>query len=139
MSVYEAGRDLVRARDLEWHAKFAIPSIWKFWGPNREPRLVYYGWTNTDEVSWKHFVARYMRLINDYKSIGGRVAAGTDAGFIYSLSGFAAIRDWRYLRRPASRPTRRSAPTRTRRRAYRAARGASRSSASSGPASSPTS
>ena len=34
-----------------------------------------------------------MQLINDYKSIGGRVAGGTDAGFIYSLYGFAAIRE----------------------------------------------
>ena len=34
-----------------------------------------------------------MQLVNDYKSIGGRVAGGTDAGFIYSLYGFAAIRE----------------------------------------------
>ena len=44
-------------------------------------------------MSWKRFIARYMQLVNDYKSIGGRVAAGTDAGFIYSLYGFAAIRE----------------------------------------------
>ena len=98
MSVYEAGRDLMRARNLEWHAKFAMPSIWKFWEPNRENHgSFYYDWTNTDEVSWKRFMARYMRLINDYKSIGGRVAAGTDAGFIYSLYGFAAVRELEML------------------------------------------
>ena len=44
-------------------------------------------------MSWKRFIHRYMQLINDYKSIGGRVAGGTDAGFIYSLYGFAAIRE----------------------------------------------
>lgn len=94
MSVYEAGRDLMRARTQEWHRTYAMPSIWKFWEPNRENHgSFYYDWTTSDEVSWKRFIARYMQLVNDYKSIGGRVAGGTDAGFIYSLYGFAAIRE----------------------------------------------
>lgn len=94
MSVYEAGRDLMRARTQEWHRTYAMPSIWKFWEPNRENHgSFYYDWTTADEVSWKRFIARYMQLVNDYKSIGGRVAGGTDAGFIYSLYGFAAIRE----------------------------------------------
>ncbi|MDA0170334.1 amidohydrolase family protein [Solirubrobacter taibaiensis] len=94
MSVYEAGRDLMRARTQEWHRTYAMPSIWKFWEPDRENHgSFYYDWTTSDEVSWKRFIARYMQLVNDYKSIGGRVAAGTDAGFIYSLYGFAAIRE----------------------------------------------
>lgn len=94
MSVYEAGRDLMRARTQEWHRTYAMPSIWKFWEPNRENHgSFYYDWTTADEVSWKRFIGRYMQLVNDYKSIGGRVAGGTDAGFIYSLYGFAAIRE----------------------------------------------
>jgi imidazolonepropionase-like amidohydrolase len=94
MSVYEAGRDLMRARTQEWHRTYAMPSIWKFWEPNRENHgSFYYDWTTADETSWKHFMTRYMMLVNDYKSIGGRVAGGTDAGFIYSLYGFAAIRE----------------------------------------------
>ena len=94
MSVYEAGRDLMRARTQEWHRTYAMPSIWKFWEPDRENHgSFYYDWTTADEVSWKRFIARYMQLVNDYKSIGGRVAGGTDAGFIYSLYGFAAIRE----------------------------------------------
>ena len=36
MSVYEAGRDLMRARTQEWHRTYAMPSIWKFWEPDRE-------------------------------------------------------------------------------------------------------
>lgn len=94
MSVYEAGRDLMRARTQEWHRNYAMPSIWKFWEPNRNNHgSFYYDWTTADEVSWKRFMHRYMQLVNDYKSIGGRVAGGTDAGFIYSLYGFAAIRE----------------------------------------------
>jgi hypothetical protein len=30
-------------------------------------------------VAWKNFYQRYMRLINDYKNMGGRVTVGTDA------------------------------------------------------------
>lgn len=94
MSVYEAGRDLMRARTQEWHRTYAMPSIWKFWEPNRENHgSFYYDWTTADEISWKRFMAKYMQLVNDYKSIGGRVAGGTDAGFIYSLYGFASIRE----------------------------------------------
>ena len=84
----------MRARTQEWHKNYAMPSIWKFWEPDRENHgSFYYDWTTADEVSWKRFIHRYMQLINDYKSIGGRVAGGTDAGFIYSLYGFAAIRE----------------------------------------------
>ena len=84
----------MRARTQEWHRTYAMPSIWKFWEPDRENHgSFYYDWTTADEVSWKRFIHRYMQLINDYKSIGGRVAGGTDAGFIYSLYGFAAIRE----------------------------------------------
>jgi hypothetical protein len=88
----------MRARTQEWHKTYAMPSIWKFWEPNRENHgSFYYDWTTADEVSWKRFIHRYMMLVNDYKSIGGRVAGGTDAGFIYSLYGFAAIRELELL------------------------------------------
>ena len=46
MSVYEAGRDLMRARTQEWHRTYAMPSIWKFWEPDRENHgSFYYDWT----------------------------------------------------------------------------------------------
>ena len=77
LDVYEAGRDLMRARNPEWHAEFTMPSIWEFWEPDRENHgSFYYDWTTSDEISWKQFYQRYMQLINDYKSIGGRVAGG---------------------------------------------------------------
>ena len=95
MSVYEAGRDLMRARTPgvarertrcrrsgssgSPTARTTAPST-----TTGRPRT---------RCRWKRFIHRYMQLVNDYKSIGGRVAGGTDAGFIYSLYGFAAIRE----------------------------------------------
>lgn len=90
MTVYQAGRDLMRARGLEWHPNFVAPSLWNFWEPSPQAHgSFYYDWTTTDEVSWKRFFHQYMQLVGDYRSIGGRIAGGTDPGFIYNVYGFA--------------------------------------------------
>ena len=39
-----------------------------------------------------------MTFVNEYKNRGGRVAVGSDAGFIYSLYGFAFVRELELLR-----------------------------------------
>ena len=39
-----------------------------------------------------------MRLINDYKNMGGRVTVGTDSGFIWKTYGFAYIEELELLR-----------------------------------------
>jgi cytosine/adenosine deaminase-related metal-dependent hydrolase len=39
-----------------------------------------------------------MEFVNEYKNRGGRVAVGSDAGFIYSLYGFAFIRELELLK-----------------------------------------
>ena len=44
------------------------------------------------------FYQRYMRLINDYKNMGGRVTVGTDSGFIWKTYGFAYIEELELLR-----------------------------------------
>lgn len=98
MTVYQAGRDLLRARTLEWHPRFVMPSMWNFWEPSPQAHgSFYYDWTSADEVSWKRFFDQYMQLIHDYKSIGGRIAGGTDPGFIYNLYGFGNISELELL------------------------------------------
>ena len=32
-----------------------------------------------NEVAWRNFYSRFMRLLNDYKNMGGRVTASSDA------------------------------------------------------------
>ncbi|MEO3868772.1 hypothetical protein ABGB18_08085 [Nonomuraea sp. B12E4] len=97
--VYLAGRDLARVRGLDWHPRFALPSIWDFWEPSPQAHgSFYYDWTSEDEASWKRFYQQYFQLIHDYKELGGRIVGGTDPGFIYNLYGFANITELEMLR-----------------------------------------
>ena len=34
-NIYEANRDLMRARRAEWHEDYTLPSLWKFYEPSR--------------------------------------------------------------------------------------------------------
>ncbi|HLR83342.1 MAG TPA: hypothetical protein VK059_00250 [Nocardioidaceae bacterium] len=105
MTVYQAGRDLLRARGLEWHPRFVLPSMWNFWEPSPQAHgSFYYDWTTSDEVSWKRFFNQYMQLVHDYKSIGGRIAGGTDPGFIYNLYGFGNIAELELLQEAGLSP-----------------------------------
>ncbi len=45
-----------------------------------------------------------MRFVNDFKNAGGRVAAGSDAGFIYKVYGFAFIRELELLQEAGFHP-----------------------------------
>ena len=45
-----------------------------------------------------------MAFINDYKNAGGRVAAGSDAGFIFKVYGFAYIRELELLQEAGFHP-----------------------------------
>jgi len=55
-------------------------------------------------VTWKRFFARYMQLIHDYQSIGGRVTTGSDSGFIYNLYGFGYIQELELLQEAGLTP-----------------------------------
>ena len=35
-NIYEANRDLQRARRAEWHEKYTLPSLWEFYSPSRK-------------------------------------------------------------------------------------------------------
>lgn len=89
MTIYAASRDLMRARNADWHESYTTPQLWDYFQSNRENHGSYFfDWTTRIEVQWRRFYDRYMRLVNDYKNIGGRVTIGTDSGFIFKTYGF---------------------------------------------------
>ena len=60
-----------------------------------DPRLLgsyHLDWTTAEEVAWGNNFKRWMQFVNEYKNQAGPVAAGSDAGFIFKLFGFACIR-----------------------------------------------
>jgi imidazolonepropionase-like amidohydrolase len=104
-TIYEANRDLMRARRAEWHEDYTLPAVWKHYAPSRTDHGSYwFHWTTEDEVAWKHNYQRWMEFINDFKNHGGRVTTGEDAGFIYSLYGFGYIRELELLREAGFHP-----------------------------------
>ncbi len=102
---YEASRDLMRARTQEWHAIYTLPSVWKFYEPNRVSHGSYwFSWGTEQEVAWKENFRLWMTFINEYKNRGGRVTAGSDNAFIYQLYGFGYIRELELLREAGFHP-----------------------------------
>lgn len=104
-NIYEANRDLMRARTAEWHQDYTLPSLWKFYEPSRVSHGSYWhNWGTEQEVNWKENYKLWMTFINEYKNRGGRVTVGTDAGFIYQLYGFSYPRELELLREAGFHP-----------------------------------
>jgi Amidohydrolase family len=105
LTIYEASRDLMRARRAEWHEEYTLPSLWSFYSPSRQAHGSYwYDWTTEDEVAWKENYRIWMAFLNDYKNRGGRVTTGSDSGYIYKLYGFDYIRELELLREAGFHP-----------------------------------
>ncbi len=105
MTIYEASRDVMRARNADWHDEYTLPSLEDFYQPSRNAHGSYwFYWTTEDEVAWKNFYGRWMRFLNEYKNRGGIVTTGSDSGFIYKLYGFAYIRELELLREAGFHP-----------------------------------
>jgi imidazolonepropionase-like amidohydrolase len=105
MTIYEASRDVMRAREAEWHDEYTLPSQDDFYQPSREAHGSYwFYWTTEDEVAWKNYYIRWMQFLNDYKNAGGIVTTGSDSGFIYKLYGFDYIREFELLREAGFHP-----------------------------------
>ncbi len=105
MTIYEASRDLMRARRAEWHDEYTLPSLWEFYRPNRNSHGSYwFYWTTEDEVAWKENYRLWMTFLNEFKNRGGRVTTGSDSGFIYKLYGFGYVRELELLREAGFHP-----------------------------------
>ncbi len=104
-NIYEASRDLHRARRAEWHEDYTLPSLWEFYQPSKISHGSYWHyWGTEQEVAWRENYQLWMKFINEYKNRGGRVCAGSDSGFIFQLYGFAFIRELELLREAGFHP-----------------------------------
>ena len=104
-NIYEASRDLQRARRQEWHEFYTLPQLWEFYQPNRVSHGSYwFNWGTEQEVAWKENYRLWMTFVNEYKNRGGRVTIGTDSGFIFELYGFSYVREMELLREAGFHP-----------------------------------
>jgi len=104
-NIYEASRDLHRARRAEWHEDYTLPTLWAFYQPSKISHGSYWHfWGTEEEVNWKENYRLWMIFVNEYKNRGGRVTAGSDSGFIFQLYGFAYIRELELLREAGFSP-----------------------------------
>ena len=104
-NIYEATRDLHRARRLEWHEDYTMPKLWEFFQPSRISHgSFWHKWGTEEEVDWKENYRLWMTFVNEYKNRGGRVTAGSDSGYIFELFGFAYIRELELLREAGFHP-----------------------------------
>ena len=93
-AVYEANRDLTRARSLPWFEDYAMPNVLEFFEPNLDNHGSYHlDWTTTDEVRWRENFRIWMKWVREFARRGGNVTIGSDAAFIYNLYGFGTIRN----------------------------------------------
>ncbi|MGI9202631.1 MAG: amidohydrolase family protein [Woeseiaceae bacterium] len=104
MTAYLAGRDVMRARNADWH-KYTLPSLWDFYKPSRVNHgSYYYDWTTADEIAWKAFYRKWMDFVDDYKDAGGRVTVSADAAFIYNQYGFGYIEEMELIQEAGLTP-----------------------------------
>ena len=104
-NIYEASRDLHRARRAEWHEEYTLPSLWKFYQPSKISHGSYWHfWGTEEEVAWRENYKLWMTFVNEYKNRGGKVNTGSDSGFIFQLYGFAYIREMELLREAGFHP-----------------------------------
>jgi len=104
-NIYSASRDVMRARNADWHARYTLPSLQRFFDPSRTHHGSYFwDWTTHDEVAWRRFFQVWMRLVNDYKNMGGRVTVGSDPGYIYQTWGFSYVAELEMLQEAGFAP-----------------------------------
>ncbi|TAI49365.1 amidohydrolase family protein [Flagellimonas allohymeniacidonis] len=104
-NIYEASRDLHRARRAEWHEDYTLPSLWDFYQPSKISHGSYWhDWGTEQEVAWRKNYQLWMTFVNEYKNRGGRVTTGSDSGFIFQLYGFAYVREMELLREAGFHP-----------------------------------
>jgi hypothetical protein len=105
MTIYSAGRDVMRARNADWHEKYTLPSLWDFFQPSREAHGSYwFDWTTWDEVAWKLLPGVDGVPRTTTRTRGGRVTVGSDSGFIYQLYGFGYVLELEMLQEAGFHP-----------------------------------
>jgi len=94
LSIYEASRDVQRARTQPWFKDYLHPTLEKYFEPNPANHGSYFDhWTSTDEAFWKENYRIWEAALREFEQRGGVIGVGDDAGFIYSMYGFGLIRE----------------------------------------------
>ena len=94
LDIYEASRDLQRAQTQPWFRDYLHPSLEEYFKPDPSNHGSYFiGWSSTDEVYWKENYRIWMAALRRFEQMGGTIACGDDAGFIYQMYGFGLIRE----------------------------------------------
>jgi imidazolonepropionase-like amidohydrolase len=94
LDIYEASRDLQRAQTQPWFKDYLHPALEEYFKPNPMNHGSYFiGWTSVDEAFWKENYQIWFRALRDFERMGGTIASGDDAGFIYQMYGFGLIRE----------------------------------------------
>jgi len=105
MVAYLTSRDMFHHMGASWHQKYTLPTLWDYYTPSRTNHGSYwFYWTTADEVNWRNFYRVWMEFLNDYKNMGGRVSASSDAGFIYNTPGFSTIQEMELLQEAGFHP-----------------------------------
>jgi imidazolonepropionase-like amidohydrolase len=93
-AIYEANRDLQRARTQPWFRDYALPQVMQNFEPDASRHGSYhFDWTTADEIMWRNNYRIWMQWVREFARRGGSVTVGSDAGFIYQLYGFTTIRE----------------------------------------------
>jgi cytosine/adenosine deaminase-related metal-dependent hydrolase len=94
LDIYEASRDLQRARTQPWFADYLHPTLEEYFRPDPSKHGSYFfGWSSTDETFWKENYRLWERALRDFEEKGGLIGVGDDAGFIYQMYGFGLLRE----------------------------------------------
>ncbi len=94
LDIYEASRDLQRAKHQPWFKDYLHPTLAKYFEPNPSNHGSFFvGWTSTDEAFWKENYRIEMAALREFEKRGGLIGCGDDAGFIYQMYGFGLIRE----------------------------------------------
>ncbi len=104
-------RDLMRARQADWHKEYTWKSMWDYFTPRAAAtaRTGIAGRPRT-RSSGRRTTALDGLHQRVQERGGGRVCAGSDSGFIYRSSASAISANWNCCRRPASTRWRWCAP-----------------------------
>jgi imidazolonepropionase-like amidohydrolase len=105
-TIYDANRDVMRARAADWHREYTWKSMWDYFlpAPGAGHGAYFSRWSTANEIAWKENYRLWMRFINDYKNRGGRVCTGSDSGFIFQIFGFGYIRELELLQEAGFHP-----------------------------------
>ena len=105
LTAYLTGRDFMRMARADWHSEYTLPALWDYYRPSRSHHGSYwYYWTTEDEMAWRENYRLWMQFVNEYKNRGGKVAVGSDSGYIYNLYGFGYIQEMELLREAGFTP-----------------------------------